>query len=195
MKTHRRFVACLTGLTMTALVMAPAAAQSVALVAAQSEIVFTTRQLGVPVQGRFERFSASVTLDPKKPESGQVQLAVDTTSARFGTAELDAEVGKPAWLASAKFPQATFRSTTIKAAAGSGHFDVTGQLTIKGRAHDLVVPVALAPAGGGLNAASGSFTIRRLAFMVGEGEWADTSLLANDVVVRFKLVFSGLPPS
>jgi polyisoprenoid-binding protein YceI len=44
----------------------PAAAQSAAaMVAAQSEIVFTSRQMGVPVEGRFRRFEAHITLDPK----------------------------------------------------------------------------------------------------------------------------------
>ena len=42
--------------------------------------------------------------------------------------------------------------------------------------------------------ATGTFTIKRLEFKVGEAEWADTSLLANDVQVRFKLVLSGLGP-
>ena len=42
--------------------------------------------------------------------------------------------------------------------------------------------------------ASGSFTIKRLDFKVGDAEWADTSMLANDVLVRFKLTLAGLPP-
>jgi polyisoprenoid-binding protein YceI len=46
---------------------------------------------------------------------------------------------------------------------------------------------------GGTSTASGSFTIRRLDFRVGEGEWTDTSMLANDVAVRFKLQLNGLP--
>lgn len=162
------------------------------LQAAGSEITFTTRQMGVPVEGKFGQFSAQVALDPKKPESGSVSLVIDTASARFGSAELDAEVPKPTWLHAAGFPQATFRSSRIQA-AGPGRFDVAGKLTIKGSTRDLVVPVQLAPAGAN-QVASGSFTIKRLDFKVGEAEWADTSMLANDVVVRFKLVLAGLPP-
>jgi len=29
---------------------------------------------------------------------------------------------------------------------------------------------------------------------VGEGEWTDTSMLANDVQMRFKLALTGVPP-
>ena len=46
---------------------------------------------------------------------------------------------------------------------------------------------------GANSTASGSFTIKRLDFKVGEGEWTDTSMLANDVSVHFKLALAGLP--
>jgi polyisoprenoid-binding protein YceI len=159
---------------------------------AGSEIAFTTRQMGVPVEGQFGKFSAQVALDPRKPETGSVSLSIDTASARFGSAELDAEVPKPTWLHAAGFPQATFQSSRIQA-AGPGRFEVAGKLSIKGSTRDIVVPVQLAPVGAN-QVASGSFTIKRLDFRVGEAEWADTSMLANDVVVRFKLVLAGLPP-
>jgi polyisoprenoid-binding protein YceI len=176
----------------------PALAQSrpAMLQPAGSEIAFTTRQMGVPVEGRFGKFSAQIALDPKKPEAGSVAFAIDTGSARFGSAELDAEVPKPIWLSVAKFPQASFQSTAVKA-AGPGRFDVAGKLTIKGIVHDISVPVQVTQAGTGaarVSTASGSFAIKRLAFQVGEGEWTDTSLLADDVQIRFKLQLTGLAP-
>ncbi len=170
----------------------PAVAQ---LQAASSEISFTTRQMGVPVEGKFSKFSAQVALDPKRPESGSVAFSIDTGSARFGSPELDAEVPKPTWLNVPKFPLASFQSSAIKA-AGPGRFEVTGVLTIKGAARELLVPVQLVQSGapGKLTStAAGGFTLKRLDFKVGEAEWADTSLLANDVIVKFKLVLTGLP--
>jgi polyisoprenoid-binding protein YceI len=169
-----------------------AAAQPAQLVAAQSEIAFTTRQMGVPVEGRFTRFTAQVVFDPKQPEAANVAFAIDTGSARFGAPETDTEVRKPVWLSSAAFPQALFQSSAVKAMA-PGRFDVTGTLTIKGRARDLTVPVQLVQAGT-LGTASGAFTLKRLDFKVGEAEWADTSLVADEVEVKFRLVLSGLAP-
>jgi polyisoprenoid-binding protein YceI len=166
------------------------------LQAAASEIAFTTRQMGVPVDGKFTKFTAQVTLDPKKPETGSVAFSIDTGSARFGSAELDAEVPKPTWLNVPKFPQATFQSSAIRA-AGPGKFEVAGKLSIKGAARDVVVPVQVSQTGSGANltsTASGSFTLKRLDFKIGEAEWADTSMLGNDVVVKFKLVLAGLAP-
>jgi polyisoprenoid-binding protein YceI len=168
---------------------APAAAT---LLPAQSEIAFTTHQVGVPVEGKFGKFSARIAFDPKQPAAGSVSFSIDTGSARFGAPELDAEIGKPEWLGVGKFPVASFQSSAIKA-AGPGRFEVTGKLSIKGAAHDIVVPVQLTQAAG-TSTASGSFTIKRLDFKVGEGEWTDTSMLADDVTVRFKLALTGMPP-
>jgi polyisoprenoid-binding protein YceI len=42
--------------------------------------------------------------------------------------------------------------------------------------------------------ATGSFTIQRLDYKVGDGEWTDTSMVGNEVQVRFKFTLSGLGP-
>lgn len=161
------------------------------LVPAQSQIQFTSRQMGVPVDGSFRRFDAQVAFDPKKPEAARIGLTIDLGSITLGSAESDAEVVKPAWFNVAKFPQASFQSTAVKKAAGAGRFDVAGKLTIKGGTRDIVVPVALAQAGG-TTTATGQFTIKRNDFKIGEGEWADTSMVADDVVVKFRLQLTGV---
>ena len=179
----------LLGATVQVALAQPKPAQ---LMAAGSEIGFTTRQMGVPVDGKFGKFSTQVTLDPRQPASGSVAFTIDTTSARFGSAEIDAEIPKAIWLDSKRFPQASFQSSAIKA-SGPGRFEVTGKLTIKGQTRDVVVPVALTQAGA-TSTAIGQFVIKRLDFKVGEAEWTDTSLLANDVTVRFKLALTGINP-
>ena len=192
--TSRTLFALTLAAALLGAIAQPAAAQPkpALLVPAGSEIGFTTKQMGVPVDGKFSVFSAQIALDPKKPETGTVSFSIDTGSARFGSAELDAEVPKPTWLSATLFPKATFQSSSIKS-AGAGRFEVAGKLTIKGSVRDITVPVQLVQ-GGASSTVSGTFTIKRLEFKVGEGEWTDTSLLANDVQVRFKLVLSGMAP-
>ena len=179
----------LLGATVQVALAQPKPAQ---LIAAGSEIGFTTRQMGAPVDGKFGKFSAQVTLDPRQPASGSVAFTIDTTTARFGSAEIDAEIPKAIWLDSKRFPQASFQSSAIKA-SGPGRFEVAGKLTIKGQTRDVVVPVTLAQAGA-TSTASGQVVIKRLDFKVGEAEWTDTSLLANDVTVNFKLALTGINP-
>jgi polyisoprenoid-binding protein YceI len=162
------------------------------VIPAQSEIGFVTKQMGVPVDGKFRKWDAQISFDPKKPEAGKVSLTIDTGSASFGSPEVDSEVPKPEWFGAAKFPQASFQSTSLKA-LGGGKYEVAGKLTIKGNTKDVVAPVALTQAGG-TTTASGAFTIKRLDFKIGEGEWADTSMVANDVQVKFKLAVTGVAP-
>lgn len=186
-----RFRFTLTAAAMLVLASASALAQQV-IVPAKSEISFTSRQMGVPVDGKFGQWTAQLAFDPKKPETGSVAFSIQTGSASFGAAETDAEVPKAAWFNVAKFPQASFKSSAIKA-AGPGKLLVTGQLSIKGSSQTVVVPVSLSQAAG-LTTAAGAFTLKRLDFKIGEGEWADTSMVANDVTVKFKLAVTGVAP-
>lgn len=168
----------------------PALAQTV--VPAQSEIGFVSKQMGVPVEGKFKKWTAQIAFDPKKPEAGKVSFTIDTGSASFGAPETDAEVPKAPWFNVAKFPTASFASSGIKP-LGGGRFEVAGTLTIKGHAQAVTVPVSVAQAGG-TSTATGSFAIKRLDFKIGEGEWTDTSMVANDVTVKFKLALTGMAP-
>jgi polyisoprenoid-binding protein YceI len=144
------------------------------------------------VDGRFKKFDAQISLDPKNPAAGSVAFSVDTGSASLGVPESDAEMPKAIWFNVAKFPQATFKSTAIKG-LGNGKFEVAGKLDIKGSMRDIVVPVQITQSNG-QSTATGSFVIKRLDFKIGEAEWTDTTVVANDVTVKFKLALTGLGP-
>jgi polyisoprenoid-binding protein YceI len=151
---------------------------------AKSEIAFTSKQMGVPVQGKFQRFDAQLSFDAQHPEAAKASITIELGSATMGAPESDAELPKAPWFNTAKFPQARFVSSTVKS-LGEGRYQANGRLTIKGSAQDVVVPFTLKQSGAS-SEASGSFVIKRLDFKIGEGEWADTSMVANEVQVRFK---------
>jgi polyisoprenoid-binding protein YceI len=160
------------------------------LIPAQSEISFVTKQMGVPLDGHFKKFDAQISFDTAKPDAAKIAFTVDSGSATLGAPESDAELPKAAWFNVAKFPQATFQSSSVKA-LGGGKYQVSGKLTIKGNAKDVDVPVALTQAGA-VTTATGQFVLKRLTYKIGEGEWADTSMVADDVTVKFKLAISGM---
>jgi polyisoprenoid-binding protein YceI len=168
------------------------AAAQAKVIPAQSQIDFTVKEMGVPVDGKFKQWTADIAFDPKQPAAGKVAFTIQTASATFDSAETDAELPKATWFNVSKFPTATFASTAITP-KGAGHFDVAGKLSIKGTTKDVTVPIAVAQAGG-VTTASGQFAIKRNDFKIGEGEWTDTSQLANDVVVKFKIALSGVAP-
>lgn len=179
-------------LPLVAAATAATAQATVRLQPSQSEVVFVTRQMGVPVEGKFRTFDAVLDLDPKKPEAGSVSVQINTLSALLGVPEADAELPKSIWFDVAKFPDATFKSTSIKG-LGNGKFNVSGKLTIKGIVRELTVPVTIVQAGG-TSIATGTFLVKRLDFTIGQAEWTDTTVVANDVQVKFKLAFTGLGP-
>lgn len=152
----------------------------------KSDVGFTFKQMGVPVDGKFKKFEAQLDFDAKKPEAGKIAFTVDLGSVSLGDPSFDKELAAATWFDTKRNGKATFVSTGIKA-TGAGKYDVAGKLTIKGAARDVVVPITVAA-----GVASGSVAIKRLDFKIGDGEWADTSIVANDVTVKFKLAFSGL---
>jgi polyisoprenoid-binding protein YceI len=190
MKTPMQLTLATAALALLAGAALPAFAQQ-KLFPAQSEIAFTSRQMGVPVDGKFRTFDAQVAFDPKKPENAKIAMNVDLASASLGAPEFDAEMGKPEWFSTKQFPRATFQSTGVKPMGGN-KFDVSGKLGIKGSTRDVVVPVTLTQSGGNTTA-TGAFVIKRLDFRIGDGDWKDTSMVANDVQVKFKLTLTGVP--
>lgn len=187
--------ACL-GAALPAAAQAPAApakaqaAQQQLLLPAQSSIDFTIRQMGVPVQGHFRQFGAQVAFDPARVQDSRIVLTIDIASATMGSRETDAELPKAEWFHTARFPQATFRSSTVKA-LDKNRLEVAGTLSIKGVARDVVVPVTLAQSGA-VTTATGTLALARLAYQIGTNEWADTSMVADEVQVRFKLALGGV---
>ncbi|MFC0400580.1 YceI family protein [Paraburkholderia rhizosphaerae] len=157
--------------------------------AAHSTITATSKQMNVPVEGKFTRFSAQLAFDAAKPAAGSAQVNVDMTSYDLGDDTYNEEVRGKDWFDAKTYPNATFVSSAI-APAGTDMFNVTGKLTIKGKSQTVVVPVTVATQGAA-HTFDGSLTIKRSQFDVGLGEWKDTSVVADDVVIRFHLVGAG----
>jgi polyisoprenoid-binding protein YceI len=175
------------------LVAQPAIAQVAAqqkLNPAQSEVGFQFKQMGVPVDGKFTKFDAQVSFDTAKLATSKVNFTVDIASATLGDKATDAELPKATWFNTAKFPQASFASSSIKG-LGAGKFEVAGKLSIKGVAQDVVIPVTMTQAAA-VTTAVGTFPMKRLTYKIGEGEWADTSMVADPVQVKFKLALTGI---
>jgi polyisoprenoid-binding protein YceI len=162
------------------------------LVPAQSEIAFQLKQSGVPVEGKFKRFDAQLALDPKAPQASWVMVSVDTGSATVGFPETDVELPRAPWFNTAKFARAVFQSDAISS-LGGGRFQAKGKLELKGTTRELLVPVTIVQ-NGPQSTATGEFVLKRLDYKIGENEWTDVSLVANDVRVRFRLVFTGVAP-
>ncbi|MEO5693383.1 MAG: YceI family protein [Usitatibacter sp.] len=161
----------------------PATAQQ-KVIADKSTIRFITKQMNVPVEGRFRKFDATVAFDPARPEATKAEFEVDLGSIDLGSPEGETEARRKPWLNIEAFPKAKFVASSVKS-LGGGKFEATGELSIKGTSQKVVAPFTLAEAGG-LRTVEGQFTLRRLTFKIGEGAWSDTDTVADEVLVRFK---------
>jgi polyisoprenoid-binding protein YceI len=151
-----------------------------------SRIGFTFKQMNVPVDGTFKRFTAQLQFDPTTPERSHAALDVDLASIDTGSGDADGESQRKAWFDVTAFPKASFVSGAVRR-LGRDRYEISGKLTIKGRAQDVVVPVTIQRRGD-TTTFDGAFTIKRLAFSIGEGVWADTDTVADEVQVRFRIV-------
>ncbi|WP_109476619.1 YceI family protein [Paraburkholderia sp. C35] len=154
--------------------------------ASKSTVVATSKQMNVPVDGTFKKFTAQLTFDPAKPTAGSANLSIDTGSYDLGDPEYNKQVRGKEWFDSATFPNATFVSSAI-APAGGSQYKVTGKLTIKGKSQIVTVPVSITQQGA-TQTFDGSLPIKRTAYDIGTGEWKDTSVVADDVVIKFHIV-------
>ncbi|MCC8391950.1 YceI family protein [Paraburkholderia sp. MMS20-SJTR3] len=174
----------LAALAAVSLTVAGAALAQVDI--AKSSVSAVSKQMNVPVEGKFGKFTAQVSFDPAKPAAGTAQLTIDVASYDLGDESYNEQVRGKEWFDAKTYPNATFVSSAI-APAGGNQFKVTGKLTIKGKSQTVVVPVTVTQQGA-TQTFDGSLPIKRSQFDIGTGEWKDTSVVADEVVIKFHLV-------
>ncbi|OYU32638.1 MAG: polyisoprenoid-binding protein [Comamonadaceae bacterium PBBC2] len=172
-------------LAATALALQAQAAPYQAIVPAKSSVTFSYKQMGVAVDGRFKKFAAQVNFDPAKAEAGKASFDVELASVDAGSSEADDEVVTKSWFNAAAFPKASFVAKQFKPTAPN-QYEVTGSLTIKGQTREVKFPMKHT-AQGKDGVLSGSFTLKRGDFNIGEGMWAKFDVVANDIQVNFSL--------
>lgn len=64
--------------------------------------------------------------------------------------------------------------------------EVAGKLTIKSKTQDVLFPVTFTQQGKN-GVLAGGFTIHRGDFSIGEGAWAKFDVVANDIVIKFRM--------
>jgi polyisoprenoid-binding protein YceI len=182
----------LAALALASPMVALAQASPQKIDASKSRIRFEVKQMNIPVEGAFRKFDATVAFDPAKPQAAKAEFEVDLGSIDLGTPEGETEAKRKPWLDVAAFPKARFVASSVKA-TGPNRFEAAGALTIKGATQNIVAPFTYSESGG-TRAVEGQFPLKRLQFKIGEGPWADTDTVADDVLVRFKFVLPSNRP-
>jgi polyisoprenoid-binding protein YceI len=158
----------------------------------KSTITFVSKQMSVPVEGKFGKFSVQLDFDAAKPSEGRVRVELDLASIDTGSDEANDEVKGKGWFDVKNHPAARFVSSAVKS-VGASRYEVAGKLTIKGRTKDVVAPFTVKPVGQGA-VFDGAFVLKRLDYGIGEGVWSDTDTVADEVQVKFRISATGGTP-
>lgn len=162
-----------------------ATAQAQTVDPAKSQITFGFKQENVPGEGAFRKFNAQVSFDAAKPEATKANVEVDVTSVDFGNAGWNSDIQSESWFDTRKYPKSTFVISGGTKSV-SGHFEAPAKFTLKGVTRDVTASFTAKPDAGG-TLIEGSVPVKRNDYKLGDGPWADTSVVANEVVVKFKV--------
>ena len=152
----------------------------------KSNLGFVSRQMGVPVEGWFHKFTATIAFDPARANTISAQIELDLASIDVGSREANDEVVGKQWFNVKAFPGAKFVATGVRP-LGGGRYDAAGKLTIKGKTQDVTAPFTFRQEGA-VGVFDGGFTLKRLDYGIGEGPWADVGTVANEIQIRFHVV-------
>jgi polyisoprenoid-binding protein YceI len=150
-----------------------------------STLAFASSYDGEPFDGAFARFDVSLRFDPADPAAGRLDVRIDLASAGTGHDERDEVLVGDEFLAAAAQPVARYVAEGFRA-LGGGRYAADGLLTLRGASRPVTFEFSWTP--GAPPVLAGAAVVPRLAFGVGEGDWADTSLLPDAVRVTTRVV-------
>jgi polyisoprenoid-binding protein YceI len=179
-------------------VTAPAAVAAAPLPAAQkwdvladkSSIIFHGKQMGADFEGAISKFTPEIYFDENHLDQSKVTVDIDMNSIDGKDPERNKSIKGSDWFDTERFPTARFETTKFTK-TGEHAFTADANLTI----HGITIPVQLPfkleyqAVGFGQDRVimTGSITLDRSKFQLGQGDWADPSVIANEVPVDVKV--------
>jgi polyisoprenoid-binding protein YceI len=98
---------------------------------AHSQIEFAVKHMMITtVRGQFRKFTVDVDFDEERPERSTVVAHIDASSIETGMEARDVHLRSADFFDVEKYPELTFRSNHVKAAADG--YQIRGDLTIRG---------------------------------------------------------------
>jgi len=151
-----------------------------------SSVGFSLRHLVSKFTSSFSKVTGTIDYDAAKPEASTVEATIDIASVATLNEKRDNHLKSPDFFDVAKFPTATFKSTSWKK-TGESTFDVAGDLTIHGVTKPVVLKTTLVGSGPGMGGSTltgweATTTLKRSDFGVGGDNFLKA--LGDDVTVN-----------
>jgi polyisoprenoid-binding protein YceI len=155
-----------------------------------SALTFAGKYQGEVFTGRFPGFATKLSFDPAQLATAKLDVAIPLATATTGNDDYDGELRGDDFFASAKFAQAHYVATKFRALGGN-RYAADGTLSLHGISKPVTLEFTWTP--GAKPVLAGKATVSRLAFGVGGGDWADTTLIPDAIAVATKVVFVPAP--
>lgn len=140
------------------------------------EVTFRVMQSGATYTGNFRRFAGEACY--AQGRLTRINATLDPASVDTGLPELDAALKEKDFFAVREYPSVTFVSTSVQP-QGEAQL-ARGTLEIKGNRREVEVVLRAQQSGGKMSIA-GSFTLDRLQYGIGTGDWTNTKWLGAEV--------------
>ena len=153
--------------------------------AAGSSLVFAGTYQGEVFTGRFPGFSTRLSFDPTQLANAKLEVDIPLATATTANGDYDDEMRGDGFFDAAKFPQARYSATRFRSLGGD-RYAADGTQSLHGASRPVTLTFSWAP--GAQPVLSGKATVRRLEFGVGGGDWADTSLIPNEIAISTRVI-------
>lgn len=177
----------ITGLCLALAAGQPSSAGSWRADPSDGGLTFEALQAGARFTGRFEQFTADIAFDPAAPADCSFDVTITTASAQTDESQRDGLLKGQDFFWVERYPAAAYRGSGCERTATG--FELDGELTLRGVTRPVKLGFNFQPGPGG-GRLTGAATLHRLDFGVGQGEWARTEWVGDDVTVRFELRLS-----
>jgi polyisoprenoid-binding protein YceI len=152
----------------------------------ESKLTFVGTQAGAQFEGVFEKFTADIKFDAQDLAGSRFEVKIDTASVNTRDSERDEIIKSDELFAVKQFATARYVAEKFTA-RGPGKYSAAGKLTLRNVTRDVPIEFTFENKDGSAWL-KGSAALKRLDFGVGQGDWKDTSTVANEVQVRFVLL-------
>jgi polyisoprenoid-binding protein YceI len=148
-------------------------------------LLFHFTQAGAENQGAFGRFTTLLHYDEQDLAHSSLRVTIQMASLDSRSEDRDTALAGPDLFDTGKFPTAIYAAPSL-AKRPDGTLEAVGKLTLRGVTRDLRLPLTIGRTPTGLELA-GEVTIKRLDYGVGQGEWAATDTVGNEVRVTYRV--------
>jgi polyisoprenoid-binding protein YceI len=164
---------------------AATAGEKYSITSDSSKIEFVGSNVKGSRNGSFGKFSGTINF-AGQPEKSSVTIAIDMNSVAADDPKLTEHLKTADFFDVAKYPQATFQSTEIKAGGGNGAtHTVTGNLNLHGSTKSITFPATIVVSPGEVTLDS-TFSINRKDFGISYAGAAD-NLIRDEVLLTLKV--------